>query len=127
MNCHIQCECGNVEVVSEDSRRVISEYDGTDFGWAQITVVNKSTLGQHYHRNKTEEFFFLCGSGTIRVAPVNKKGAIVGAPSFFAVQPGFVISVLPFHVHRLDLAKGTKFVVRSSAPFDADDLHGCEI
>jgi hypothetical protein len=112
-----------------DSRRVIREFNSKDFGFNEFCIDQESDrpLGQHYHRNKIEEFCFLEGGGTIRVARVDEDGTIVGEPQVFTIVPGFVISVPPLHTHRLDLHKGTRFVVRSSAPFDPDDMIACPI
>lgn len=122
-------ESGSLKVVSADDRREIKEFEfgGSAVNDFLIGVKPTGPLGQHFHRKKTETFYVLEGSGTLRTAQVNEEGEIIGEVQEFEVLPGFVVQIPPYHTHRFDLTPGTRFVAHSSKPFESDDMPSCPI
>ncbi len=123
-----QVQVSSVAVVSDDYRRRIEEALFSD-GSIQFFVVKdgSSPLGQHYHKNLVEVFYFFEGGGTVSVAKVNGAGEVIGVICQYVLTEGSVIKIPPFHTHRFDLRPGTKFIVFGSRPFDRDDLWPCPI
>ena len=125
-------EAGRLEVVSEDTRRSISEFDMITGNILIITVTgNAGPLGQHFHRGKTEVFTLIKGTGTVQTAPVDEDGKICGPISKYEMDANgdgiTVISIPSFITHRFDLEEGSVLHVHSSAPFDQEDLCKCPI
>ena len=121
-------ECGSLLLVSSDARRDIREFEFRDSAFQDFVIKDASKpLGQHFHREKFEIFYFLEGGGFIRTARVDATGAIVGEVDRFAVGPGSIIRIPPMHTHRFDLVSNTRFVAFSSKPFDPKDLNACPI
>ena len=125
---NVNVECGFLGVVSSDDRRDIHEFSFPDSVFQDFRIKNSSKpLGQHFHREKFEVFYFLEGGGTIRTAEVDATGKIVGEVRQFEVKPGFVIRIPPGHTHRFDLAPNTRFVAFSSKVFYPNDMISCPI
>lgn len=123
-----EVECGSLELASSDARRDIHEFGFSDSAFQDFVIRNASKpLGQHYHREKFEIFYFLEGGGNIQTARVDTEGQIVGEIKKFKVAPGSVIRIPPYHTHRFDLVPNTRFVAFSSKPFDANDMTACPI
>ena len=124
----VEVECGSLSLVSSDARRDICEFGFSDSAFQDFTIRDTSKpLGQHYHRDKFEVFYFLEGGGTIRTARVDADGKIIGEIKKFEVGPGSAIRIPPSHTHRFDLTPNTRFVAFSSKPFDAGDMIACPI
>ncbi len=123
-----QVETGNLQVVSEDPRRTITEFNFSESAFNDFFVKDDPRpLGQHFHKSKSEVFYFIEGTGTIRTAEVDASGKIIGEIKRFTVTPGFVITIPPMHTHRFDVKYGTHFVSFSSKPFDKNDTVPCPI
>lgn len=121
-------ECGLLKPASSDARRDIREFGFGNSAFQDFVVRDASKpLGQHYHREKFEIFYFLEGGGIIRTARVNAEQKIIGEIKKFEVVPGSVIRIPPYHTHRFDFLPNTRFVAFSSKPFDADDMIVCTI
>jgi len=123
-----EVEFGRLHLASSDVRRDIREFEFRGSAFQDFLIKDASKpLGQHFHREKFEIFYFLEGGGTVRTALVNAEGTIVGEVKRFEVGPGSVIRIPPYHTHRFDLAINTRFVSFSSKPFDAGDMIACPI
>ncbi len=123
-----QVECGLLSLVSSDARRDIREFGFSNSAFQDFIIRDTSKpLGQHYHREKFEIFYFIEGGGTIRTARVDIDGKIVGEIEEVEVAAGFVILIPSYHTHRFDLMSNTHFVAFSSKPFDAGDMPSCPI
>lgn len=123
-----EVEHGPLKLVSSDARRDIHEFEFGGSAFQDFLIRdNSKPLGQHFHREKFEIFYFLEGGGTIRTTRVNAKGKIIGETKQFEVGPGSTIRIPPYHSHRFDLTPQTRFVAFSSKPFDADDMISCPI
>ncbi len=121
-------ECGSLSLASSDTRRDIHEFGFIGSAFQDFVIRDASKpIGQHYHREKFEVFYFLEGGGTIRTARVDGGGKIVGEIKQFEVWPGYVIRIPPYHTHRFDLTPNTHFVAFCSRPFNAADMYSCPI
>lgn len=120
--------CGTLSLASSDVRRDIHEFEFSDAAFQDFVIRDASKpLGQHFHREKFEIFYFLEGGGTIRTAQVDKDGRIIGEVKLFEINSGSVIQIPPYHTHRFDLLPNTRFVAFSSKPFDPSDMSTCPI
>lgn len=125
---HENVEFGALSLASSDARRDIREFGFNSSAFQDFVIKDASKpLGQHYHREKFEIFYFLEGSGTIQTARVDAEGKIVGEIKKSEVTSGSVIRIPPCHTHRFDLVSNTRFVAFSSKPFDAGDMIACPI
>ncbi|MBI2039439.1 MAG: NUDIX domain-containing protein [Candidatus Niyogibacteria bacterium] len=121
-------KCGPLPLASSDARRDIREFEFRDSAFQAFFIRDASKpLGQHFHREKFEIFYFSEGGGVIRTAKVNAAGTIVGEVKRFEVGSGSIIRIPPMHTHRFDLVPNTRFVAFSSKPFDPKDLNACPI
>ncbi len=114
----------NVTRVDYNERRVISEFNGTDFSIQSFTVLGEEgipvILGCHYHTMKRETFIWSSGCGEVFIVPVDpRSGAIVETQKRKVhVEEGSVLVIEPYELHIFAMAKGTQFICYSSAPFD---------
>lgn len=121
-------ECGSLKLASSDARRDIHEFEFLDSAFQDFVIKDISKpLGQHFHREKYEIFYFREGGGIIQTAEVDATGAIVGDVKRFEVGPGSIIRIPAMHTHRFDLVRNTRFVAFSSKPFDQKDMIACPI
>lgn len=117
----------------KDGRREIKEMDLNNGSFQHFRVIEGIEtkgyipLGNHFHREKFEVFNFIQGGGTLRIAPVDDKGAICGEVEIIEIFPETVVEILPGITHRFDLKAGTIFTCYSSKPFDANDMIPCLI
>lgn len=125
----VEVESGSLEVASSDARRTICEYNFTSGSVQSFEIKKNATLGNHFHKDKIEIFMFVEGGGTVKTACTSRESGKVGEIKEFQVISGSVIKIPPHHTHRLDLVKGTRFLVYSSMPFDANnmDMISCPI
>ncbi len=124
----LEVEFGSLVVGAHDERRTIKEHNFTNGAFQEFNIYNfPKPLGQYYHCDKFEVFYFLSGSGTIRTAKVSREGKIVGEVREFPIKAGDTIWIPPYHTHRFDLSHDTHFVAFSSKPFDKDDMPSCSI
>lgn len=115
---HEKVECGFVTMASSDTRRDILEFGFRDSAFQDFVIKDVlKPLGQHYHREKFEIFYFLDGGGTVQTARVDAEGKIIDEIKKFEVTSGSVIRIPSYHTHRFDLSLNTRFVVFSSKPF----------
>lgn len=123
-----EVECGPLNLVSSDTRRDIREFQFSGSAFQDFLIKDASKpLGQHFHRDKFEIFYFLEGDGVVQTARVDAMGVTVGEIERFEVRPGSVIRIPPMHTHRFDLSLNTRFVAFSSKPFDPNDMISCPI
>lgn len=124
----LDVQSGTLEVVSKDARREIKEFEFSDSAFNDFTIRGDAEpVGQHYHREKTEVFYFIEGGGVLYSAMVNDEGTITGEVEELEIKPGTVVKIPPYRTHRFDLKPGTRFVAHSSRPFDPDDMPSCPI
>ncbi len=115
---------GNLTRVSNDERRVITEFNGPDFSIQSFTVLGEEgvpvILGDHYHTKKKETFVWSSGCGVVFIVPVDPcSGAVVETKKRkVQVGEGSVLVIEPYELHIFAMCKGTKFICYSSAPFD---------
>ncbi len=120
--------CGVLAIASSDARREIREMDLGDACFQDFYIKDaEKPLGQHFHRDKFEIFFFIEGGGTIRTAEVDEDGKIACDVKEFRVGPGSVIRIPPYHTHRFDLTPNSRFVAFCSKVFDPADMVACPI
>ncbi len=123
-----EVECKSGILVSSDARRDIREVSFTESALQEFTVRDVTNpLGQHFHKEKFEVFYFLEGGGTIRTAEVDPYGRIIGEVKSFTVASGSAIKIPPWHTHRFDLVPNTRFIAFSSKLFDPGDMIPCSI
>lgn len=123
-----EVECKSGVLVSSDARRDIHEVAFAESAFQEFIVRDVTNpLGQHFHKEKFEVFYFLEGGGTIRTAEVDPYGRITGEVKSFAVASGSAIKIPPWHTHRFDLVPDTRFIAFSSKPFDPNDMTSCPI
>lgn len=121
-------QVGFLHRAHRDARREIREFNGSGLCWSYFVVgESPGSLGNHFHREKIEELYFLEGEGQVLIALVNEGGKIVGKTETHSVGPHILVVIPPMYAHRLDLATGTRFLIRSSVPFDPNDLRKCPI
>lgn len=78
---------------------------------AEASLPPNSTALMHYHRQATETYFVLSGSGTIEVAEERR-----------AVKAGDAVLILPGQSHRMiSSAEGIRFLCCCAPPYSNDD------
>lgn len=112
---------------ADDDRRTILETNLGDGSVQFFHVKRDATLGNHFHRNKTETFVFIEGSGSLRTAEVDGKGEIAAEIRTFTIGPMTTVKIPPYQTHQFDLKAGTRFLCYSSAPFDPKDMPSCPL
>lgn len=114
---------GEAEIVSQDDRRTIREFNFTDSAITDIVVHgNAGPLGNHFHAKKEEIFYFAEGSGVIKMVKVDPVGRRVGKVQTFKMKKGMNIRIPQFYAHRFDVEPGTRLFVWNSEPFDMKDM-----
>ena len=98
----VPCPCG-------ESTRIVTAKDGAPCS-LHVTSIRDSV--RHYHRNVTEVYYILEGTGKMEL-----NGEWV------EVAPGTVIWIEPGTRHRLVSDEGVKTIVFSLPPFDEADEH----
>lgn len=116
-------------LVHERPDRRIYEYSGVE-GSIQFTeVLELTVLGNHYHKNKDENFEILAGGGVLCLqvifSPTNK--AMLPHMHVVLMKPGFKYRVAPWEAHALVLEPGTELVCRSDKPWDPADKHSVKL
>ena len=114
---------GKVKEVHADTRRTISELNGSDFS-VQLFKVYQSNLplGKHAHRARMETFTILCGEGFVLICTVDGQGNKLGIPERHELTAGSVIHIPPHVAHTFYLSPGTEMHCYSSAAFDPSDF-----
>ena|SRR5947208_14750791 len=98
----VPCPCGA-------STRVLTAADGSPCS-LHVTSIRDAT--RHYHRETTEVYYILEGSGKMEL-----NGEWVG------VEPGTVVWIEPGTRHRVVSEAGLKTIVFSLPAFRPDDEH----
>lgn len=107
----------------DDERRTIREHNFEDCAFQDFAVKNDPRpLGDHFHRQKSELFYFLEGGGVVRTCEVTTEGAQIGKVIELRVFPGCAVLIPPLHTHHMYLDPGTHMVCFSSKPFDPTDM-----
>lgn len=97
----------------EDERRIIYDWAQGDFKSAKAVIVKKEiAVGEHYHRNKDEEFFLLQG---------RFKELQVGNLLLFNVDAPYYVSVPRLTYHRFVCEKGSVLLGVATELFDEND------
>ena len=78
---------------------------------AEASLPPNSTALRHHHRQATEIYFVLSGSGTVEVAGERR-----------AVKPGDAVLILPGQPHKMiSSAEGIRFLCCCAPPYSNDD------
>lgn len=103
--------------VHEDRRRKIIEWASGQFRVAKALVAKAGcVVGDHYHRNKDEEFLLLSGSASLVVVG-GQSWRDVPAPCKWIVPRG--------HYHRFELSEGSVLLGVGTEEYDeADEIKG---
>ncbi len=96
----VPCPCGT-------STRPLTSAD-TPACSLHVTFIQNSIL--HYHRDTTEVYYILAGSGRMELDD-----------DIVSVEPGLVILIEPSTRHRLSSVDGVQTIVFSVPAFDAAD------
>lgn len=120
MNTRVQI--GRIELVHEDHRRAIAEFNGDNFSVQHFKVKEPIPLGNHYHKGKTETFTILQGDGILLLQDTTNPSA---ATEFHRLRAGAVVEIPPGWAHTFFLKGGSEMLCRSSARFDEanQDMH----
>src|SRR5512133_1574617 len=120
---------GNLQLVHEDSRRAIYEFDSPQEHFSIVRLIVPSTatdnvvVGNHYHREKIETFLVLKGSGVVMTRQIDEQtGLAIGLPILRRIREGFAIKMKMFVAHAFVLAPGSEMTFFTSEAFNADDL-----
>lgn len=118
----------------DDERRLITAFgsknDGFELTHFIIRKTTKAPLGNHYHREKTETFMILDGSGILtyaEVVEIDGKVSLFKKPETIELSGGTVVQILPYTSHAFHLEEGSVMVCFSSRPFDSNDMPSCKI
>jgi quercetin dioxygenase-like cupin family protein len=96
----------------EDARRILIEWASGDFKVAKVLIAKAGcVVGDHYHRDKDEEFLLLSGSGRVQLGDT---------PSYEIVGPATVV-VPRGTYHRFELSEGAILLGVGTAEFDQED------
>lgn len=100
--------------VHEDARRVLIEFGKGPFKVCKAVIVKDSrcVLGDHYHRNKDEEFLLLTGRAS-RVVVGDSCWEDIAAPFAWKVERG------KYHSFQLDA--GSVLIGTATEEFDEAD------
>ena len=112
----------NKKLGALDERRKIEECNRENDSWQRFEVYKANLpLANHFHRNKSETFYFTEGKGTIYLVPVTNDGRINGTVEKVEVKPGVRLFIPPYVAHRFNMEAGARFVNHSSTPFNPDN------
>jgi dTDP-4-dehydrorhamnose 3,5-epimerase-like enzyme len=115
---------GALALVSEDNRRRIREFNGSDFSLQGFEIYAAIPLGNHFHEKKEETFVLTSGKGKLLTQNilVDEDGArSVGDVREFILEAPMVIRVPRYVAHTFVLDPGSTMMCFSSAPFNPDD------
>jgi len=94
-------------MIHEDERRILES-------WAEakiITPKKRCTLGDHYHKIKTEKFIVLKG-----LVFLLKNGS-----GYEKMEQGIIYTIKPNERHSFDMFEGSVMIGLCSHPFDHND------
>jgi mannose-6-phosphate isomerase-like protein (cupin superfamily) len=111
-----------LEVLSDDERRTIREYNGSNYSIQHFVVKASLPLGKHFHREKDEHFFIQKGGGTYQWCPVDESGTMLGNVQVSVVTAGVEVLVPALTAHMFVLEAGTEMVCFSTARFNSEDM-----
>lgn len=113
----------------DDERRRIASFESEEHGFEvshfDIKQTTTAPLGNHYHREKTETFLILEGSGTLvccDVAEIDGAPTSMGNLERIALSKGTVVHVQSYTAHAFFLEESSVMVCWSSKPFDGKDM-----
>jgi len=112
---------GKLNIVHDDNRRTICEFNSNDFSVQSFRVKEKIPLGNHFHKRKSEIFIITKGGGTFAFSPVDEYGQLPDKMKIVNVEPGAVIFVPVLVAHAFLLHSGSEMVCFSSARYDKND------
>jgi len=107
----------------EDDRRLLIDFERKSETTKVLFVKMDSTVGQHYHKVKTEMFFLTAGEAVLTLEDSRDGRREYSEP----MTLGDMFTVLPFHAHRFDLKEGSVLVCMVSHPYDSTDDYEYEI
>jgi len=117
----MKIESGQLKLVHGDIRRSIFEYNGEDFSIQKFDIHQECSLGDHFHRNKSETFVLIEGAGFVLFKPLNSDGVSSDEVQRHELFPGSVFRLPPLTAHTFFLKAGSKMVCYSSAKFDSNN------
>lgn len=94
-------------MIHEDERRILEDWPEAK----TITVKENCTLGQHYHKIKTERFVLVGGEAVIYIGREEPEDMIIGK----------LYTVFPGQAHTFHLQKGSVLIGLCSHIFDPTD------
>ncbi len=118
---------GKLELVHEDARRKIAEFNSPDEDYSvqEFTIHEEIPLGNHYHTKKFEVFVITKGRGRLLTLPLRYGlGGFSSADSEVEeqdVKAGMVIRIERGIVHTFIMKKGSKMLCFSSQAFNKED------
>lgn len=96
-------------MIHEDERRTLEDWPEAKI----LTAKKDCTLGNHYHKLKTEKFVLVSGCATCTIDGIEKP-----------MEIGSLITVSPLSKHSFFLREGSVLVGLCSNKFDStDDYH----
>lgn len=112
---------GLIDLVHEDARRAIAEFntDDWDFSVQRFATKERIPLGNHYHVKKDEIFVILKGGGSVATQRVKEPES----RETFSLKIGSVIYVPKNMAHTFELEPGSEMICFSTKAFDKDDMH----
>lgn len=116
---------GRMDLVNEDDRRKIEEFESPhcSLSVSRLTILRDSVLGNHFHKNKTETFVVIKGSGWVLQRSVNEEGERITDTKLSHLHVGSVVVIPPLTAHTFGMRKESELLCFSSATFDPLDLH----
>lgn len=111
--------------VDEDARRTIFEIE-SNFGKIVrktiLFVKEGSLIGNHYHRECTENFLLLSGKVRLWIREIGQSGmAISEENKIYEVEAPALITIKPFLAHRFVCDCPTTLVCDADRPFNPED------
>jgi quercetin dioxygenase-like cupin family protein len=94
-------------MIHEDDRRILEDWPEAKI----ITAKQNCTLGNHYHKVKTEKFIMV--SGIIFVS--------INGGSFFRMMKGELLTVHPGEKHTFDMSEDAVMIGICSHAYDPKD------
>ena len=114
----------DLKFVHGDHRRRIYEWNGPEGSIQYFEILEKTPLGNHYHKEKDEKVEILAGSGEVYIQVVfSMNEQPVSHLHNRPLKAGDKLRVAPFEAHTFVLEAGSKMVCRSDQPWNSKDVY----